>query len=90
MPPKSLQPRATLRDPVDRSPLGPSVHGILQARILEWVAMPSPWDLPDPGIKPASLTSPALADGFYYHHISSTSDHQGLDPRGWGPRMLGY
>ena len=25
-----------------------SVHGILQARILEWVAFPSPGDLPDP------------------------------------------
>ena len=28
-------------DPMDCSPLGSSVHGILQARILEWVAMPS-------------------------------------------------
>ena len=31
----------TLCDPMDSSPPGPSVHGILQARILEWVAMPS-------------------------------------------------
>ena len=30
----------TLGNPVDCSPSGPSVHGILQARILEWVAMP--------------------------------------------------
>ena len=30
----------TLCNPVDRSPPGSSVHGILQARILEWVAMP--------------------------------------------------
>ena len=29
-----------LCDPMDSSPLGSSVHGILQARILEWVAMP--------------------------------------------------
>ena len=28
-------------DPMDCSPPGSSVHGILQARILEWVAMPS-------------------------------------------------
>ena len=28
-------------DPVDCSPPGSSVHGILQARILQWVAMPS-------------------------------------------------
>ena len=30
----------TLWDPKDRSPPGSSVHGILQARILVWVAMP--------------------------------------------------
>ena len=28
-------------NPIDYSPPGSSVHGILQARILEWVAMPS-------------------------------------------------
>ena len=33
--------RLTLRDPMDCSPPGSSVHGTLQARILEWVAMPS-------------------------------------------------
>jgi len=30
------------------------VHGILQVRILEWVAFLSPGDLPNPGIKPRS------------------------------------
>ena len=29
-----------LCDPMDNSPSSPSVHGILQARILYWVAMP--------------------------------------------------
>ena len=38
---KLLQLCSTLCDPVDCSLLGFSVHGILQARILEWVAMPS-------------------------------------------------
>ena len=38
---KSLQSCSTLCDPMDCSPPGSSVHGILQARILEWVAMPS-------------------------------------------------
>ena len=33
------------------------VHGILQARVLEWVAIHSPGDLPNPGIEPRS---PAL------------------------------
>ena len=37
-------------DPMDYSPSGSSVPGILQARIREWVAIPSPGDLPDPGI----------------------------------------
>ena len=42
--------------PVDCSPPGSSVHGILQARILEWVAIPfSRVYLPDPGIEPRSL-----------------------------------
>ena len=36
---KSLQSCLTLCDPVDCSPPGSSVHGILQARILEWVAI---------------------------------------------------
>ena len=38
---KSLQLRLTLCDPMDCSLPGSSVHGILQVRILEWVAMPS-------------------------------------------------
>ena len=44
-----------LRPPgLDCSLPGSSVHGILQARILEWVACPPPADLSDPGIKPGS------------------------------------
>ena len=42
---------------MDCSPPGSSVHGILQARILEWVAIPFSGYLPDPGIEPGS---PAL------------------------------
>ena len=38
---KSLQLCLTFWDSMDCSPRGSSVHGILQARILEWVAMPS-------------------------------------------------
>ena len=38
---KSLQSCPTLWDSMDCSPPGSSVHGILQASILEWVAMPS-------------------------------------------------
>ena len=46
---KSLQLCPTLCSPMDCSPPGSSVHGILQARIPEWDAMPSsltcPWSL---------------------------------------------
>ena len=38
---KSLQLCPTLCDPMDYSPSGSSVHGILQARMLEWVAISS-------------------------------------------------
>ena len=38
---KSLQSCLTLCDPMDYSLPGSSVHGILQARVLEWVVMPS-------------------------------------------------
>ena len=47
----------TLCDPVDCSLPGSSIHGILQARILEWIAISFSGDLPNPGIKPVS---PAL------------------------------
>ena len=62
---KSLQSCLTLCDPMDRSLPGSSVHGIFQARVLEWMPFPSPVDLPDPGIKPASLRSPALVGRFF-------------------------
>ena len=42
--------------PVDCSLTGSSVYGILQARILEWVACPPPGDLPDRGVKRWSLS----------------------------------
>ena len=41
----------TLCNPTDYT-----VHGISQARILEWVAFPFSRDLPNPGIKPRSPT----------------------------------
>jgi len=40
---------------MDCSPPNPSVCGILQARILEWVTIPFLGDLPNPGIEPGSL-----------------------------------
>ena len=55
----------TLFDPKDCSSPGSSVHEILQARILECVPCPPPGNLPNPGIQPSSLMSPALAGGFF-------------------------
>ena len=65
VPVKSLPSCLTLYDPMDRSPSGSSIHGILQARILEWFAISFSGDLPDPGIDPTSLKSPALASQFF-------------------------
>ena len=44
-----------LCNPMDSSLPGFSVHGIFQAGILEWVALPPPRDRPDPGIEPMAL-----------------------------------
>ena len=57
---KLLQLCLTLCDPMDYSPPGSSIHGILQVKTLGWVACPPPGDLPDPGIEPMSPASPAL------------------------------
>ena len=54
----------TLCDSVDHSLPGSSVYGISQARLLEWVAVPSFRVLSKPGIEPSSLMSPALANRF--------------------------
>ena len=61
---KSLQLCLTLCDPMDCNLPGSSVHGILQEY---WGGLPCPppEDLPNPGIKPASLKSPALAGRFF-------------------------
>ena len=41
---------------MDCDPLVSSIHGILQARVLECLPFPSPGDLPSPGIEPMSPT----------------------------------
>ena len=52
---KSFQSWPNVCDPTGCSPPGFSVHGILQARILEWVAMPS-----SRGIFPSQGSNPHL------------------------------
>ena len=60
-----LQLYLTLCDPMDYRPPGSFVHTILQARILERVAITFSRDHPDPGIEFESLKSPAMAGEFF-------------------------
>ena len=50
----------TLCDPMDCSPPGSSVHGILQAKILEWVAFPSPGIFSSLGLNSPTLQADSL------------------------------
>ena len=68
---KSLQSCLTPCDPVDCSPPGSSVHGIFQEH---WSGLPfpTPGDLPDPEIEPASPVAPVLqADSLPLSHPGS-------------------
>ena len=62
---KSLQSCPTLCDPVDGSPPGSPVPGILQARTRSGLLCSPLGDLPGPGNGPMSAASPALAGKFF-------------------------
>ena len=62
---KLLQSCPALCNPMNCNLPGSSVHGILQARILEQLAMLFSRNLPHPGMEPAYLMSPALAGGLF-------------------------
>ena len=61
----SLQSCPTLCDPMDGSPQAPLSMGFSSQEYWSGLPCPPPGDLSDPGIKLASLTSPALAGGFF-------------------------
>ena len=62
----------TLCDPMDCNPPGPSVHGILQARILEWVAISFSRGFYQPRDRTVSAASPALQQIVYpLSHLKS-------------------
>ena len=63
---KSLQLCPTPCDPMGCSLPG-SLHGTLQARTLEWVAMPSSKGSSNAGIKPVSLRSICIGRWVFYH-----------------------
>ena len=65
---KLLKLCLTLCDPVDCSPPGSSVHGILQARILEWVAMPSDRGSSQPGDQTCVSCISCVGGRVLYHH----------------------
>ena len=62
---ESLQSCPILCNPMDCSPSGFSVHGIFQARILEWVAIPCSRGSSQPRIEPTFFMSPASAGRFF-------------------------
>ena len=51
-----MKVKVTQSYPTPCNPVDCTAHGILQARILEWVAFPFSGDLPNPGIEPRSPT----------------------------------
>ena len=68
-----VQSCLTLCNPIDYSPEGSSVHGILQTRILEWVAISFSENLPGPEIEPESPESPRWqADSLLPYYLGSS------------------
>ena len=59
------QSYSTLCDPIDYNPTRLSAHEFSRQEYCSGLPFPTPGDLPDPGIEPASLASPALADRFF-------------------------
>ena len=91
---KSLQLCSTLCDPMDCSPPGSSVHGILQARILEWVAMPSSRGSSRPRDRTCISCGSCTAGGFFtaepmgkpwctYLHVANLCEPVKLLSRVW-------
>ena len=78
---KSLQSCPTLCHPVDRSPPGSSVRGFSRQESWSGLPCPPPGYLPSPEIEPASLTSPALARGFFTTSASWDAPLPSFDQR---------
>ena len=90
---KSLQSCLTLCNPMDCSPPGCSVHGILQARILEWVAISFSGDLSTPGIQSTFPKSPASSGEFFITSVTLQKINfstQSPSARVWTSSFLPY
>ena len=86
----SLQLCPTLWDPMDCSLPGSSIHGILQARILEWVAMPSSRGSSQPRVETMSLLVSCIGRHVLYQqrHLGSPWESLpwlGIEPGQWWP-----
>ena len=62
---KALQSRLTLYDPMDAACQAPLPMQLSRQEYWSGFPGPPPGHLPNPGIKPMSLPSPALAGGFF-------------------------
>ena len=78
---RSLQSHSTLCDPMDCSPLDSSVHGILQARILQWVAMLSSRGFSWPRDWTTSHISCTDRQILYHLRHLGTPSQSSLDPK---------
>ena len=95
---KSLPLSPTLCDPLDCSPPGSSVHGILQARTLEWAALSPSGVFPTQGWNPNLLcllhqqagSSLLVPPGkpFLQYHFSRSVVSDSLQPHGLQPARL--
>ena len=65
---------------MDCSPPGSSVHGISQARILEWITIPSLGDLPDLGIESELSYCVLSTGGFPDSSVGKESSYSARDP----------
>ena len=81
----------TLCNPMDGSLPGSSVHGILQARILQWVAIPFSRDLPDLGIEPRflALQADSLPSEPQRNPINAIKHNRTLSRIGWKASVWG-
>ena len=96
---KSILLYLTLCDPMDCSPQAALSLGFPRQEYWSGSPFPPPRDLPDPGIEPMSLTSPALADGFFttsatweafYTNIWGSSFYSCLDNPHRQRSLVGY
>ena len=76
---KSLQSHPTLCDPMDHSPPGSSVHGILQQEHWSELSCPPPGHLPNLWIKPVSLVC-CMGRQVLYHWCHLGSSHATYHP----------